>query len=77
MNLLENLYKSLSHEKIWGPDGLTPLNNFKANSGGFTACCPNPAHPEKKPSASHKIIDFGSLLIISGRHGGFCQRLVF
>jgi len=50
MNLLENLYKSLSHEKIWGPDGLTPLNNFKANSGGYTACCPNPAHPEKKPS---------------------------
>jgi DNA primase catalytic core len=50
MNLLENLYKSLSHEKIWGTDGLTPLDKFTANSGGFTACCPNPAHPDKTPS---------------------------
>jgi len=50
MHLLEKIYNNLNHEKIWGPDGLTPLNNFKSNSGGFTACCPNPAHPEKKPS---------------------------
>ena len=50
MNLLEKIYNNLNHEKIWGPDGLTPLNNFKSNSGGYAACCPNPAHPEKKPS---------------------------
>ncbi|HNR64942.1 MAG TPA: DUF927 domain-containing protein [Atribacterota bacterium] len=50
MHLLEKIYNNLNHEKIWGPDGLTPLSNFKSNSGGFTACCPNPAHPEKKPS---------------------------
>jgi len=50
MNLLEKIYNNISHEKIWGPDGLTPLNNFKANSGGYIACCPNPAHPDKKPS---------------------------
>jgi hypothetical protein len=50
MNLLEKIYNNLNHEKIWGSDGLPPLNNFKSNSGGYTACCPNPEHPEKKPS---------------------------
>ena len=54
MNLLEKIYNNLNHEKIWGSDGLTPLNNFKSNSGGYTACCPNPAHPKKKTIFPHE-----------------------
>ena len=50
MDVLEKIYNNLNHEKIWGLDGLTPLNNFKANSGGYSACCPNPAHQDNKPS---------------------------
>ncbi len=50
MQFITNLYKSITHEKIWGPGGAIPLKNFKTNSGGYTASCPNPAHHDKKPS---------------------------
>jgi DNA primase catalytic core len=50
MQFITNLYKSITHEKIWGPGGAIPLKNFKTNSGGYTASCPNPAHQDKKPS---------------------------
>jgi len=48
--LIEKIYSTLNHELIWGSNGLMPLNKFKANSGGYTASCPNPAHNDKKPS---------------------------
>jgi DNA primase catalytic core len=50
MLLLEKIYNNITHEKIWGPGGAIPLKNFKTNSGGYTASCPNPAHQDKKPS---------------------------
>ena len=50
MKLIDKIYKTLSHQVIWGPDGIMPLKKFKANSGGFTASCPNPAHEDNNPS---------------------------
>ncbi|MEW6041325.1 MAG: hypothetical protein AB1633_07375, partial [Elusimicrobiota bacterium] len=50
MYLIEKIYAHLNHELIWGSSGLMPLNKFKPNSGGYTACCPNPSHQDTKPS---------------------------
>ncbi|MCD6326317.1 hypothetical protein J7M28_01995 [bacterium] len=44
----ERLFKGLSHEAIWGPEGIQPLKRFKEGETAFVASCPNPKHQGAK-----------------------------
>lgn len=52
MAIWHDVLAHLDHADVWGPGGLFPLEAFRRTGSGYTARCPNPAHPDRHPSFS-------------------------
>ncbi|MBN2209623.1 MAG: hypothetical protein JW759_10060 [Candidatus Coatesbacteria bacterium] len=46
----EKLFENLSHEKVWGAEGIAPLKRFKEGETAYITMCPNPKHTGARQS---------------------------
>jgi len=46
----EKIFGNLSHEAVWGPEGISPLKRFKEGETSYVTTCPNPKHEGARQS---------------------------
>ena len=46
----ERLFAKLTHDAVWGPEGISPLKRFKEGETAYIAMCPNPKHQGARQS---------------------------
>jgi len=46
----EKIFGHLTHEAVWGPEGISPLKRFKEGETAYVTMCPNPKHQGARQS---------------------------
>ena len=49
-SVTEMIFGKLTHEAVWGEEGIAPLKRFKEGETAYVAMCPNPKHEGARQS---------------------------